>query len=213
MSNVFPVEVHGAIALGYDSADRRVYWTSTDEGAEGVMYTDLLHGNRSQYLVRGEDFHLPEGLAVDYVGRNVYFTDSHADTDGRSFVGVASVATGRWAKLIEESRWLDKPRGIAVYPPRRLLFFTDWGRNAAIVRANMDGGDVRAVVTKDPGQTDAWINDLAVDVVKERIYWVDAHSDKIESVRFDGSGRTVILEEMARYGSNILSGRLKKRAL
>ncbi len=94
--------------------------------------------------------------------------------------------------------WLDKPRGIAVFPPDRLLFFTDWGRSPAIVRANMDGSGAVAIVTTSATTSAAWINDLALDVVTKRLYWVDAHSDRIESVRFDGTGRTLILENTAR---------------
>ncbi len=104
MNNTFPVSVHGAIALGYDAHQRRVYWTATDDGAEGVLYVDVDDPSESRYLVRGGDLHLPEALAVDYVARNVYFTDSHAETDGRSFVGVASTITGKWVKLVRRGK-------------------------------------------------------------------------------------------------------------
>lgn len=39
---------------------------------------------------------------------------------------------------------LDEPRAIAVDPSRGLIFWTDWGVNARIERAGMDGND-RAV--------------------------------------------------------------------
>ena len=64
------------------------------------MYVDTSAENpEPQYLVSGDSFHLPEGLAVDHVASNVYFTDSHADTDGRSYVGVANMKSGKWAKV------------------------------------------------------------------------------------------------------------------
>jgi hypothetical protein len=36
---------------------------------------------------------------------------------------------------------LDEPRAIAVDPSAGLIFWTDWGENARIERAGMDGKD------------------------------------------------------------------------
>ncbi len=195
--------VNGAIAVTYDAKQDRVYWTATDEGEEGIAYkagvtSDTKRKNKEEgikYLVKSSDIHLPEGIAIDYLARNIYFTDSHADTDGKSYVGVASLESGNWTKLITNARFLHKPRGVAVHSPSRLLFYTDWGRSAGVYRANTDGTGVRAIVNSDDG----WINDLAVDTVTRRLYWVDAHSDRIESVNFDGGDRRIILDSMAKH--------------
>ncbi len=114
-------ETHGAIAVGYDSRERRILWTATDQDQEGIMFVrekedkeedDEEEEAEPEYLIRGGGIHLSEGLAVDYLGRNVYFTDTHADTDGDSFVGVASMdKKDPWAKVISQSRYLHKPRG------------------------------------------------------------------------------------------------------
>jgi len=193
---VYRSSVQGAIAIAYDARENRALWTATNDGAEGIMWVDVrLQDAEPDYFLRGDDFHLPEGIAVDYVARNVYFTDSHADSDGGSYVGVASLSNRRWKKLITDNRWLHKPRGVALYQPRRYLFYTDWGANAALVRADMDGRNVRAIVTT--GVT--WINDLAVDRVQRRIFLVDANHDRIESVDLDGGNRKVILDGLVRH--------------
>ena len=51
----------------------------------------------------------PEGVAVDWLGRTIYWTDSGKDT-----IEVASLTKQYRKTLISEG--LDNPRGIAVHP-------------------------------------------------------------------------------------------------
>lgn len=51
----------------------------------------------------------PEGIAVDWLGRNIYWTDSGKDT-----IEVASLTKKFRKTLITED--LSNPRGIAVHP-------------------------------------------------------------------------------------------------
>lgn len=57
------------------------------------------------------DIGSPEGLAVDWVSRNIYWTDSTRDT-----IEVASIEGKRRRVLFNDS--LVNPRGIAVHPQR-----------------------------------------------------------------------------------------------
>ncbi len=184
----------GVVGLAFDPVTQRVYWTSIEPGKQGIRYAHL-HGNggrRAEFLVRSEDGQMsnPEGLALDHVGRNLYFTNMVED-HSNSYVGVVDLASGRWMKLI--TRDVQKPRGIAVYPERGLLFYADWGSSPALVRANMDGTGVERIVWRDV----RWINGVAVDRSLDRIYWTDANHDRIESAELDGSDRRLILEGVA----------------
>lgn len=58
----------------------------------------------------------PEGLAVDWVSRNIFWTDS-----GKTTVEVANLETKKRKVLVSDG--LVNPRGIAVHPYRGLVSF------------------------------------------------------------------------------------------
>ncbi len=177
-----------AIGVGFDVENHRIYWSAIEENHGGIMYAPL-DGEGSQnntYLIQDPTFKSIEGLAIDYHGRNVYFTHMGPVKSNESFVGVASMnAKGAWKRLIVKG--VEKPRGIAVFPPEALLFYAEWGSQPALMVADMDGTSVKALVSQDM----LWVNGVTVDVAKRRVYWTDARRNVIESVRFDGSDRRV----------------------
>jgi Low-density lipoprotein receptor repeat class B len=74
----------------------------------------------------------PDGLAVDWLGRNLYWCDKMTDT-----IEVSRL-DGRYRRVLVRTE-LQEPRAIAVHPFRGLLFYTDWGDDAHIGRLGMDG--------------------------------------------------------------------------
>ena len=82
------------------------------------------------------------------------------------------------------------------------MYWTDWGGEAKIERASMDGSDRR--VLHDTGLT--WPNGLTIDYTAQRIYWVDASLDKIEYSNVDGSGRFELLTQLDHPFSITLEG-------
>ncbi len=85
---------------------------------------------------------------------------------------------------------MTNPRSIVLDPraKSRYIFWTDWGKWPRIERANMDGTGRTAIVTTKL----YWPNGLAIDLIKERLYFVDAHLDYIEACDYDGSSRVQI---------------------
>ena len=69
----------------------------------------------------------------------------------------------------------------------RWLFWTDWGREAKIERCGMDGSRRSLIVS---GHL-MWPNGVAVDLLRQRLYWTDAGLHRIETARLDGSRRQV----------------------
>lgn len=62
-------------------------------------------------LILVSDIGSPEGLAIDWVSRNIYWTDSTKDT-----IEVANIETKLRRTLFDTQ--LVNPRGIAIHPQR-----------------------------------------------------------------------------------------------
>ena len=173
--------VKKAIGVSYDRLLDTVFWTSIDSGSQGIYYVSL-HNNRSGNILTS-GLAQPEDLCVDFIGRNVYFTDVE-----HRFVGVVSMGGKGWRKLI----WnVEKPRAISVYSEIGYFFFSDWGfSNPGIYKAAMDGSSsTRIVETRT-----VWPNGVAVDKALDRVYWSDAHHSILESADLDGGNRRTVLQ-------------------
>lgn len=71
------------------------------------------------------------------------------------------------------------------------MFWSDWGDNKLIERANMDGTGRIAICTKDL----MYPNGLAIDFANNQLFFVDAGTKALESINFDGSGRTRLITD------------------
>nr|XP_021127707.2 low-density lipoprotein receptor-related protein 2 isoform X4 [Anas platyrhynchos] len=140
----------------------------------------------------------PDGLAVDWVGRHLYWTDS-----GTNRIEVAKL-DGRYRKWLIFSL-LDQPAAIAVNPKSGFMYWTDWGRQPKIERAWMDGQQRQTLVSEDLG----WPTGLSIDYLNnDRIYWSDSKENIIESMRPDGTDRTVVLHGGSPYSLDVFEGHL-----
>uniref|UniRef100_A0A803V497 Low-density lipoprotein receptor-related protein 2 n=1 Tax=Ficedula albicollis TaxID=59894 RepID=A0A803V497_FICAL len=142
----------------------------------------------------------PDGLAVDWVGRHLYWTDA-----GTNRIEVAKL-DGRYRKWLIFSQ-LDQPAAISVNPKRGLMYWTDWGRQPKIECAWMDGQQRQTLVSEDLG----WPTGLSIDYLNnDRIYWSDSKENIIESMRPDGTDRTIVLhgEVGSPYSLDVFEGHL-----
>lgn len=172
--------LNDAVGVSFDGIGGRVYWSAIHEDKHGILSSRLDGTN-----VRSEiDVGLvkPEDVSIDYIGRNVYFTDSQA-----KIIGVVSMDTKFWTTIISQN--VDKPRGIAVFPERGFLFYADWGTQPGIMRAGMDGANLQRIVKMPEGD---WPNGVAIDSVLDRVFWSEAKRHTLESARIDGSDRKII---------------------
>ena len=88
----------------------------------------------------------PDGIAIDYVSQNLYYTD-----DYYASINVCSYAkklVDHCAVLINSSR-TQNPRGIIVYPPTGLLIYSDWSDTPHIATAGMDGTNITIIVSEE----------------------------------------------------------------
>ena len=68
-------DIRHAIAIGYDPVDGHVYWTDDEVKA---IRRSRIDGSEATTLVSTELNH-PDGIAVDWVARNLYWTDTGTD--------------------------------------------------------------------------------------------------------------------------------------
>lgn len=121
-----------------------------------------------------------EGLALDWLGDNIYWVDAGAKKIE------LSRTDGRFRKSLITSN-LDRPRAIVLDPKRGYMYWTDWGSNARIERAQMSGVARRSIVSTNL----QWPNGVAIDFIAQKLYWTDAGLDKLERSNLDGSYREV----------------------
>lgn len=174
--------LNNVISLDYDSVDGKVYYT--DVFLDVIRRADL-NGSNMETVI-GHGLKTTDGLAVDWVARNLYWTDT-----GRNTIEASRLDGSCRKVLINIS--LDEPRAIAVFPRKGYLFWTDWGHIAKIERANLDGSERKVLINTDLG----WPNGLTLDYDTRRIYWVDAHLDRIESADLNGKLRQVLVSHVS----------------
>ena len=152
--------LRSAIALDFDYADKKLFWS--DVAHEKIMSTDL-NGNKREMVkamkkenwesVVHDSINTPDGLAVDWIHKNLYWTDTGSDC-----IEVMSLRRNHRRTLIQED--LDEPRAIVVDPREGhgWMYWTDWGENARIERAGLDGSHRSPVVSTDI----QWPNGLTI---------------------------------------------------
>lgn len=125
-----------------------------------------------------------EGLAVDWLAHNIYWIDSNFNQ-----IEVAKIDGNSRNTLLTYG--LSNPRAISIDPNKFKLFWTDWDINRPrIESASMDGRDKRILIDFDPG---LWPNGITLDSLLERIYWIDAKTDTLNTITYDGRDLRIVL--------------------
>uniref|UniRef100_A0A3Q2QM79 Low density lipoprotein receptor-related protein 6 n=1 Tax=Fundulus heteroclitus TaxID=8078 RepID=A0A3Q2QM79_FUNHE len=127
----------------------------------------FMNGSALEHVVQfGLDY--PEGMAVDWLGKNLYWADT-----GTNRIEVAKLDGQHRQVLVWKD--LDSPRALAL-DPAEYMYWTEWGGKPKIDRAAMDGSD-RITLVSDVGRA----NGLTIDYAERRLYWADLDTTLIES--------------------------------
>lgn len=89
---------------------------------------------------------------------------------------------------------------LSFLPSTNLMFWSDWGQNPRIERADMDGAMRRVIVSTKI----YWPNGLALDYTTHRVYFADAYLKYIDYCDYDGNNRHQVM-------ASDMVGWLKKR--
>ncbi|XP_076861463.1 low-density lipoprotein receptor-related protein 1-like isoform X3 [Brachyhypopomus gauderio] len=174
--------LNNAVALDFDYRQQMIYWT--DVTTQGSMIRRMrINGSDVQVLHR-TSLSNPDGLAVDWVGGNLYWCDK-----GRDTIEVSKLSGAYRTVLVNTG--LREPRAVAVDVRYGYLYWSDWGDKPHIGRIGMDGTN-RSVIVEE---RITWPNGLTLDFINDRIYWADAREDYIQFANLDGTSRHMVLSQ------------------
>ncbi|XP_023673593.2 low-density lipoprotein receptor-related protein 6-like isoform X1 [Paramormyrops kingsleyae] len=172
--------VKEASALDFDVTDNRIYWTDI---TLKTISRAFMNGSALEPVVEfGLDY--PEGMAVDWLGKNLYWADT-----GTNRIEVAKLDGQHRQVLVWKD--LDSPRALALDPAEGFMYWTEWGGKPKIDRAAMDGTG-RVTLVPNVGRA----NGLTIDYAERRLYWTDLDTTLIESSNLLGMEREVIADDL-----------------
>ncbi|XP_047676249.1 low-density lipoprotein receptor-related protein 1B-like isoform X1 [Tachysurus fulvidraco] len=172
--------------LDFHAASDYVYFADSTDFLIGRQRLD---GTGRETVIKDGVYHV-EGMAVDWLGNNVYWTSfGH-----RKSISVMCVDRGTESRRTLLDGGMFHPRAIAVDPIGGWMYWTDWEEGETndsrgrIEKAWMDGSHRQVFVSSDV----LWPNGLTLERSTETVYWCDAYHRRIEKVQYDGTLRTVL---------------------
>ncbi|VDP10866.1 unnamed protein product [Soboliphyme baturini] len=177
-----------AIDFCYEGEQSWIFWTdiATDKIYRGLLVD---HALTSVEVIVQYGIATAEGIAVDWIEKNLYWVDSSLD-----HIEVSKF-DGRWRATIVSGQ-MQNLRALAIDSRKGLLFWTDWEEsNPRIERSSLSGSKrihnlVQVLAVKGGG----WPNGITLDYLLERLYWIDAKSDSIHTTDYNGHDHRLVLK-------------------
>ncbi|OWK54923.1 Low-density lipoprotein receptor-related protein 4 [Lonchura striata] len=167
-------------SLDYDLVERKVFWM--DLATESIRWQDLSSGKKGT-LVKGVR---SDCIAVDWLGRNLYWTDGVAGQVLATRLGAAWQGIPEYTVVMDGD--LDQPHSLVLQPLAGLMYWSEVGSHSRLMEASMDGSWRHVLLAQGLG----WPTALALDLPTQRIFWLDEKLGSVGSARLDGSSVKVL---------------------
>ncbi|XP_063787353.1 low-density lipoprotein receptor [Pseudophryne corroboree] len=180
----FIPRLKNVVALDMEIASNKIYWSDLTQKKIYSALMDKAHNFSHHETVIGNEIQAPDGIAVDWVHANIYWTDSAYGS-----ISVANTAGSKRKTLFKEG--LAKPRDIVVDPTKGFMYWTDWGIPAKIEKGGLNG------VARQPLVIDniEWPNGITLDLIHQRLYWVDSKLHTLSSIGVSGDNRMMVIAD------------------
>ncbi|XP_021325253.1 low-density lipoprotein receptor-related protein 1B isoform X1 [Danio rerio] len=161
------------ISLDFDSRKELIYWIDTSRPSGRRINRMRLNGSDLKVVHRTS---VPSALAVDWIGKNLYWCDGERKT-----LEVAK-ANGLYPTVLLRTG-LRNPTALALDTLTGYVFWIDCCEQPQIGRIGMDGSKPRVIIDTEIRSPSA----LTIDHVNKRIYWAD--ENHILFANIDGTKR------------------------
>uniref|UniRef100_A0A3B3QJP4 Si:dkey-88l16.3 n=1 Tax=Paramormyrops kingsleyae TaxID=1676925 RepID=A0A3B3QJP4_9TELE len=167
-------------SVDYDWKEDKVFWVGLEE--ESIRWMSLDQQIKG-FFIKGVK---PECIAVDWIGRNLYWIDGVASQILAVQLDGNAKKRQDCAVVLDED--LQQPQSLALHPTMGLMFWSEFGAAPQIERSGMDGSERKVVVSSGV----SWPGSLAVDMLEKRIYWTDEKLKCIGSATLDGENIKIL---------------------
>ncbi|OQV19434.1 putative Nidogen-1 [Hypsibius exemplaris] len=185
-----PGEHNHAVAV--DCVTRHLYWAVRRKGIRRSRYD----GSYNHLVIIANDT-IANGLAVDFVARNVFWVQGSA-----ILVAKMNHLEAGHKTILSDTR-IDHFTPLAVHPSRGSIY---WSYRFKIETASMDGSNRRVLVAR------VWAQTLALDHEANDLYWADFRTGDIECISLNGEGERIVSVEGSKghllHGLSLSGGRV-----
>ncbi|XP_013175419.1 PREDICTED: low-density lipoprotein receptor-related protein 4 isoform X2 [Papilio xuthus] len=170
--------ISNTVAVDYHWEAKMIYFT--DVGYSVIRSVNMTNMRDTNVIIK-ENLTAPNGLGIDWIANNMYWTDNEYK------VVEVSRLDGSCRKTLVRN--LTEPRSLTLFPAKGFLYWSDWGEMPLIERALLDGSQRKAIVTHDLG----FPNGLTIDFKDRRLYWTDALKQRIDTSDLNGQHRVQLV--------------------
>uniref|UniRef100_A0AAR2M5Q5 EGF-like domain-containing protein n=1 Tax=Pygocentrus nattereri TaxID=42514 RepID=A0AAR2M5Q5_PYGNA len=147
------------LSLDFDYRKELIFWIDTSRPSGRRINRMRLNGSDLKVVHRTS---VPSALAVDWIGKNLYWCDAERKT-----MEVAK-ANGLYPTVLL-STGLRNPSSLALDATTGFVFWIDCCEYPHIGRIGMDGSKPRVIIDTEMHAPSA----LTIDYINQRIYWAD----------------------------------------